>query len=75
VLSLADGNVTLLQAEANDDAQSYPSWRGSDEVCFLSSRPTNSAGHEWEVTLWKNGTNRVISADWPAEFRKGFLEK
>ena len=75
VLSLADGNVTLLQAEANDDAQSSPSWRGSDEVCFLSSRPTNSAGHEWEVTLWKNGTNRVISADWPAEFRKGFLEK
>jgi hypothetical protein len=75
VLSLADGTLATVQAAGGDDPPSFPSWRGSDEVCYLSASPTNSAGHAWEVALWKDGTNRVISAGWPADLRKGFLDK
>jgi hypothetical protein len=75
VLSLADGNVTSVQGAGKDDPPSFPSWRGSDEVCYLMASPTNSGGHPWEVALWKEGTNRVISAAWPADLRKGFLDK
>jgi len=67
VLSLADGKLTSVQSPGKDDAPSFPSWR-SNEVCYMSPAPTNSAGRTWEVNLWKNGTNRVISADWPLEF-------
>jgi hypothetical protein len=67
VLSFRDGKLTSVQSLDKDDSPSFPSWRG-DEVCYMSPAPTNSAGRTWEVNLWKNGTNRVISADWPLEF-------
>ncbi len=74
ILTLADGNVTTVQTAGDDDPPSFPSWRG-DEVCYLFASPTNSGTHTWEVALWKDGTNRVISAGWPADLRKGMLDK
>jgi dipeptidyl aminopeptidase/acylaminoacyl peptidase len=75
VLTLADAAVTVVQGAGGEDAPAFPCWRGSDEICYFSPSPSNTAGHAWEVALWKNGTNRVISPGWPAEIRKGFLDK
>jgi hypothetical protein len=75
ILTLADGNLTTVQAAGGDEAPAFPCWRGSDEVCYFPASPSNSAAHTWEVALWKEGTNRVISAGWPAELRAGFLDK
>jgi hypothetical protein len=66
VLSLAEGKLTEIEGAGDNDAPSLPSWRG-DEVCYMTPSPTNSANHKWDVALWKDGTNRVISANWPAE--------
>jgi dipeptidyl aminopeptidase/acylaminoacyl peptidase len=75
VLTLADAALTTVQGPGSEDAPAFPCWRGSDEVCYFSPSPANSAGRIWEVALWKNGTNRVLSAGWPAEVRKNFLDK
>jgi hypothetical protein len=75
ILTLADGIMTTIQAAGGDDVPAFPCWRGNDEICYFSPSPANSAGRAWEVTLWKDGTNRVISAGWPVELRKGFLDK
>jgi dipeptidyl aminopeptidase/acylaminoacyl peptidase len=73
VLSLTEGKLTDVQSATDKDVPSFPSWRG-DEVCYMATAP-NASSHTWEVALWKNGTNRVISADWPAEVRDKFLDK
>jgi dipeptidyl aminopeptidase/acylaminoacyl peptidase len=74
VLTLADASITVVQGAGGEDAPAFPCWRG-DEVCYFATSSANTAGHAWEVALWKNGTNRVISTGWPAELRKGFLDK
>jgi hypothetical protein len=75
VVTLATGEVAVVQGPGTDDSPSLPSWRG-EEVCFLAPAPTNAAGRKWEVTLWKDGgTNQILSAQWPAEIRKGFLDQ
>lgn len=75
VLTLADASLTTIQPAGSDDAPAFPCWRGSNEVCYFAATPTNAPGHSWEVTLWNGATNHVISAAWPAEIRKGFLDK
>jgi hypothetical protein len=71
VLTLATGKLETVQAEGGDDAPSAPVWRSATELCFISVTNNQPA----QVALWSNGTNRVLSADWPPEVRKGFLDK
>ena len=71
VLTLATGRVETVQAAAGDDAASAPVWRSASELCFIAT--TN--GRPPQMALWNNGTTRVLSANWPAEARKGFLDK
>jgi Tol biopolymer transport system component len=71
VLTLATGAVDTVQAAGGVDTASAPAWRSASELCFVSS--TN--GQPAQVALWNNGTTRVLSANWPAEARNGFLDK
>jgi hypothetical protein len=59
------------QEAASDDTLSVPVWRSASELCFIFR--TN--GQPAQVALWNHGTNRVLSANWPPEARKGFLDK
>jgi len=71
VLTLATGELDTVQAAGSEDTVSAPAWRSSGELCFISA--TN--GQPAQVALWSNGTTRVLSAAWPPEARKGFLDK
>jgi hypothetical protein len=71
VLTLATGAFITVQAAGSDDTIAVPSWRSAGELCYV--RVTN--GQPAQVALWSQGTNRVLSANWPAEARKGFLDK
>lgn len=71
VLTVATGELQTLQS-AGQDAVSAPVWRSNDEVCYVS----NAAGQSAQVVLWKIGNiTNLLSANWPPEARKGFLEK
>jgi len=72
ILTLATGAVETVQAAGSDDIVSAPVWRSAGELCFIS---TTTNGQPAQVVLWNNGTNKVLSATWPAEARKGFLDK
>ena len=74
VLTLASGEVAVVQAPGTDDEPSFPSWRAG-EVCFMVTAPTNSLGRKWEVALWKDGKTKLLSTNWPPEITKGFLDK
>lgn len=71
VLTLASGDLTVVQAASGADTIAVPAWRSSSELCYVAQ--TN--GQPAQLALWNNGTNRVLSANWPAEARKGFLDK
>jgi hypothetical protein len=71
VLTLATGALDTVQAAGSDDTASAPAWRSASELCFIST--TN--GQPAQLALWNNGTTRVLSANWPAEVRKGFFDK
>jgi hypothetical protein len=71
VLTLATGALDTVQAAGSVDTASAPAWRSASELCFIST--TN--GQPAQVALWNNGTTRVLSANWPAEARSGFLDK
>jgi hypothetical protein len=71
VLTLATGALDTVQAAGKDDTVSVPAWRSAGELCFIST----TKGHSAQVALWNHGTNRVLSANWPPEARKGFLDK
>jgi hypothetical protein len=71
VLTLATGTLDIVQAPGKEDTISVPAWRSASELCYIFA--TN--GQPTQVALWNNGTNRVLSANWPSEARKGFLEK
>ena len=72
-----NGNVTMtvtrdtVQVARNGDTVSVPAWRSAGELCYVFT--TN--GQPAQVALWNNGTNRVLSANWPPEARKEFLDK
>jgi hypothetical protein len=71
VLTLATGALDTVQAAGSDDTGSAPAWRSASELCFIST--TN--GQPAQLAIWNNGTTRVLSANWPAEARKEFLDK
>jgi hypothetical protein len=71
VLTLATGDLDTVQAAGKEDTVSVPAWRSAGELCYIFS--TN--GQPAQVALWNHGTNRVLSANWPPEVRKGFLDK
>jgi hypothetical protein len=71
VLTLATGALDTVQVAGADDTASAPVWRSASELCFIST--TN--GQPAQVALWNNGTTRVLSANWPPQARKEFLDK
>jgi Tol biopolymer transport system component len=71
VLTLATGALDIVQTAGSEATVSAPSWRSASELCFIST--TN--GQPAQVALWNHGTNRALSAAWPPEARKGFLDK
>jgi hypothetical protein len=71
VLTVATGELETVQKAGENDMGSAPAWRSSSELCYIFR--TN--GQPAQVALWNNGTNRVLSANWPADVRKGFLDK
>ncbi|MGA2556329.1 MAG: hypothetical protein ABSG04_08645 [Verrucomicrobiota bacterium] len=71
VLTLATGALDTVQAAGSDDTASAPAWRSAGELCFIST--TN--GQPAQLALWNNGMTRVLSTAWPAEARKGLLDK
>jgi hypothetical protein len=75
ILTLASGNVQTVQPPVESDLDdTLPVWRSSNQLCYLSF-PTNSAGGPPEFKLWQDGFVPTLSADWPADVRKGLLEK
>jgi hypothetical protein len=71
VLTLATGVLDTVQAAGKKDTVSAPAWRSASELSYIFT--TN--GQPAQVALWNHGTNRVLSANWPPEARKGFLDK
>jgi hypothetical protein len=71
VLTLATGALETVQAAGTGDTICAPAWRSADELCFIST----ANGQPAQVSLRSNGTNKVLSANWPQEARKGFLDK
>jgi WD40 repeat protein len=71
VLTLATGKLDTVQAAGKEDTVCAPAWRSATELCYVFT--TN--GQPAQVAFWNNGTNRVLSAKWPADVRKGFLDK
>ena len=60
-----------VEATAKEETVSVPAWRSSSELCYVFT----PKGQPAQVALWNNGTNRLLSANWPPEARKGFLDK
>jgi hypothetical protein len=76
VFTLADGNVETAQTNVESEIDgSFPVWRSTNELCFVSFPATNSVTQNPQVVLWENGKIRSLSEDWPSEVRKGLLEK
>jgi hypothetical protein len=70
VLTLATGDLETIQPAGSHDTICAPAWRSADELCFISTPKDKPA----QVSLRANGTNTVLSANWPAEVRKDFLD-
>ena len=70
------GQFTQVQKiEGKDQWRTLPSWRGPDELCFARPIPDAEEGaRKAEIVMYSNGNSRVISADWPDEVVKGFLD-
>jgi hypothetical protein len=71
VFTPATGDLQTVQAAAGGEAVSAPAWRSANELCFISS----AENQPQQVSLWKEGTARALSTNWPAAVRKGFLDK
>ena len=75
-LELASGILTEMQPDAGQDGiWTIPSWRKAGELCF--ARPLAEPRDETtvEIVLFTNGEARSLSAHWPAQVTKGFLDK
>ena len=73
VLTLASGNVEVVQPGGDTDLKSIPCWRSATELCYVAV-PTGSTNQPSEVALWQNGKIRILSGHWPERVRKGLLE-
>jgi Tol biopolymer transport system component len=72
VLTLATGALDTVRVAGKRDLESAPAWRSASELCFVS---TTTNGQPAQLVLWNNGTTRVLSANWPPQARKGFLDE
>jgi hypothetical protein len=74
VLTLASGNVEVLQNSSDTELKSVPSWRSATELCYVGAQESKTNAIKWEVMLAGNGKTNVISRQWPEQFRKGLLD-
>ncbi len=79
VLTLATGEVDLIQPHKMDKLLSIPSWRSNEELCLVvpdgwreEGKPINPK--RGQVVLWSKEGAKRLSKDWSEEARKGFLE-
>jgi hypothetical protein len=75
VLTLATGNVQTLQRSTESvGSPSLPTWRSTNELCFISVPTTNNVAQPAQIVLWEAGKTRTLSSTWPPEVRKAFLD-
>ena len=77
IFRIDTGQFTQVQKTEGKDQcnRTFPSWRGPDELCFVWPIPDAEEGaRKAEIVLYSDGNSRVISADWPDEVVKGFLD-
>jgi Tol biopolymer transport system component len=74
VLTLASGNVDVLQGGKEGDLKSIPCWRSATELCYVAMETARTNGQKAEVVLWQPGKTNVLSRNWPEAARKGFLD-
>src|SRR5664280_1224289 len=74
VLTLASGNVEVLQNSSDAGLKSVPSWHSATELCYIGAQESKTNTIKWEVMLAGNGKTNVISRQWPDTVRKGFLD-
>lgn len=78
VFTLASGNTTTVQPHRGKDVQLFPSWRGTNEICYADvSEPDNQGKPKVEVALWQAGRSNVVflSTNWPETIRTNWLGK
>lgn len=76
IYALATGETQLLLPSVNSkaDMKSLPTWRNDSEVCLVNPESdSDGASAKAEVVVWKAGTIRPISKDWPSEMRQGWI--
>lgn len=73
----AGGDTTKIQGvdDADGKLRSLATWRGKDEICYISPVTTSKAGTKQpaEVMIWSRGSSKSISNAWPAEMKEGWL--
>ncbi|MBI4659696.1 MAG: hypothetical protein HY735_12720 [Verrucomicrobia bacterium] len=75
LFTIATAEVTKVQPNEGGSLKTIPDWKFPDELCFVNVPEAGSA-KELEVAIRSaSGTIRLLSENWPAEARKGLLEK
>jgi hypothetical protein len=70
ILTLATGELETVQGAGTHDTVCAPVWRSASELCFVSAAKDAPP----QVCLRSNKITKVLSANWPPEARKGFLD-
>lgn len=75
VFTLASGDVTVVQPDVGGELNTLPSWRSTNQVCYAAlSEPDKEGKRKAEVALWQPGQTNLLSTNWPAAIRKGWLD-
>ena len=76
ILTLASGNVEVLQTSSDTDLKTLPTWRSANELCYIAPQTQGARTNAltWEVVLVGNGKTNAISRPWPDKVRKGLLD-
>lgn len=65
VYNIQTGETTRLQESETGPIKALPTWRGNDEVCHAVGASEGTPTSVARVMMWKDGSWRVLSADWP----------
>lgn len=78
IFTLASGDVTVVQPDIGGDLKILPSWRSTNQVSYGAlSEPDKEGKRKAEVALWQPGQTNIVnllSTNWPAAIRKGWLD-
>lgn len=74
VLTLASGEVDLIQPAGDETFDGLPSWRRPGELCYVrrtSEKQGAKSGRPAEIVLREGDKDVVLSREWPAELLDG----